>query len=252
MLNHNRTILVVDGLNCISSYFVEYLVSKYNRDRIVVLDNVRTDNLKSVSDKIAFEYLDVNDNKITKLFDTYKFDIVVSFIESTKIKQLCSSFDIRYLLILPWYKKLENVDTIIRMSHCYCERNDSQCVLQKMIADALMQNYIFVKNDGLIIRNWVNVIDCCRAIDSLLDFGKITQDYIIKSNFEISDRDVARMILKKLELPTSFVEYQDAIELQYDFTNDCDNLVPQWQSKINFEDGLNSLIKWMKKQMLLV
>lgn len=251
MLNYNRTILVIGGSSCIGTHFVEYLVDKYERDRVVVLDKDSNNSLAKISDKIVFECFNVNDNKIYKLFEIYKFDVVISFVSCKKIRKICNDYAIRYLLVLSWYENYEDADIVVRLSHYYGECQNLNCNLSKMIVESLKQNLIFVKNDGTIIRDWIHVLDCCRAIDKLLDFGEVGQLYSIKSDFKISDRDVARMILKKLELPLSFVEYEDAIELQKDFTDSNNNLVPQWLPIISFEEGLDKLIIYIKKQLLL-
>ena len=62
--------------------------------------------------------------------------------------------------------------------------------------------------DGLYVRDWVYVEDHCRAIDAVLEKGKIGETYCIGGMTEdISNLDLVKKILKLLGKDESLIEY---------------------------------------------
>ena len=60
--------------------------------------------------------------------------------------------------------------------------------------------------DGKNVRDWVYVLDHCRALEVCLLFGKAGEVYNIGADNEMSNLDIAHLILKKFNRDESEIE----------------------------------------------
>lgn len=61
--------------------------------------------------------------------------------------------------------------------------------------------------DGRNVRDWIYVLDHCRALELCLLKGRVGEVYNIGADNEMSNRDIARLILKKFRRDESWIEY---------------------------------------------
>jgi dTDP-D-glucose 4,6-dehydratase len=240
MRQYNQTILIAGGMGFVGSHFIEHLYKKYSGDRLVVVDRVDT-NLSVLQDKVVLERSDVNNEDVFKL---YRPDVVISFVP--KFIEYCSEYDVkRYVQVLSWDDDLVTADATIRLAHCYGTGQSVNKFLPRCVLSVMKENVVWLNNDGESIRDWVYISDCCDAIDVVLNYGVRDKVYLASSGRSIRDRDIARMILEKFELPLSFIEYRDnVVEMVVDYSIDEKyDRVPNWKTKVEFEDGLDIVIK---------
>jgi nucleoside-diphosphate-sugar epimerase len=241
-----QTVFIIGGAGFIGSHFAQCL-TKIDNYRIVIIDKQDSANLDGIRHQIVFECCDVEGDKCGQLFEKYKCDIVFSFVVLNKIRQYCTNVK-RYFQILSYFDDSIDADIIIRIPYCMGSRLSSNHILYKMIESAVRQENITVIGDGSIARDWIYVKNCCDAILKLLDFCDIA-NYLVKPDFTICDRDLARKILEKFELPFSFIEYaENKIELQtnkLNFTNVV--TVTDLRVSIDIDDILSKVIGWVKE-----
>jgi dTDP-D-glucose 4,6-dehydratase len=238
---YNNTILIVGGMGFVGSYFVEFLMRKYAGDRIIVVDKESTDNLKDVRHNLVFE--NINIDNMQNVLDVYKPEILISFVPQ-HISYSCA----RYLQVLSWDDEPIAADITIRLSHCYGLRQRASRFMPKSITSAIREQIIYLNNDGEMFRDWVHVSDCCVAINNVLDYGQDGSAYLANSGKKVRDRDLASTILQKVELPRSFIEYnENVIEMVNDFSEGREyEKVPSWSAKVDFDEGLDGVIKGIK------
>jgi dTDP-glucose 4,6-dehydratase len=96
-------------------------------------------------------------------------------------------------------------------------------------------------------REWLHVIDHCRAIDAVLDRGRIGETYHVGSGIEASIEEIADAVLSTLDKPASLktiVEDRPGHDRRY--LLDCTKITKElgWTPTIGFEEGLADTVRW--------
>jgi dTDP-glucose 4,6-dehydratase len=98
-------------------------------------------------------------------------------------------------------------------------------------------------------REWVHVLDHCRAILLILEKGTIGQTYNVGTGIEKSIEEITDSILKILEKPESLKKYVPD-RLSHDrryLLNNSKMKKLGWKPTVNFDDGLKETINWYKE-----
>lgn len=108
-----------------------------------------------------------------------------------------------------------------------------------------------VYGDGLHVRDWLYVEDHCRAIDLILNKGKVGQTYLIGGlDKDISNLEVARKILKimgKSEEYLEFVADRPGHDRRYAIDWSQTKKELGWQPQYSFDEALIKTVHWYKK-----
>jgi dTDP-glucose 4,6-dehydratase len=96
-------------------------------------------------------------------------------------------------------------------------------------------------------REWLHVIDHCRAIDFVLDRGRIGETYHVGSGVEASIEEIADIVLDALDKPSSLktiVPDRPGHDRRY--LLDCTKITKElgWEPTIGFEAGLSETVQW--------
>ena len=107
-----------------------------------------------------------------------------------------------------------------------------------------------VYGDGLYIRDWLYVIDHCRAIDLVLNKGKVGETYLVGGmTKDISNLEVIRRILKIMGKDESFIEHiKDRPGHDRRYAVDWSKIEKElgWKPLHNFDEWLEKTIEWYK------
>ncbi|MFH1565474.1 MAG: dTDP-glucose 4,6-dehydratase [bacterium] len=96
-------------------------------------------------------------------------------------------------------------------------------------------------------REWLYVIDHCRAIDLVLKKGKIGETYNVGSGIEKSVEEIADIILEELKKPESMKKYvEDRPSHDRRYLLDSTKIRSElgWKPEVEFESGLRESIHW--------
>jgi dTDP-glucose 4,6-dehydratase len=119
-----------------------------------------------------------------------------------------------------------------------------------MISQAIAGLPLPVYGDGLNVRDWINVLDHCHAIDSILRKGNEGEIYNIGGECELENIAVARMILATLDRSESLVRFvTDRPAHDRRYALDCTKLKNElgWGPSWKFENGLAETIRWYQE-----
>jgi len=98
-------------------------------------------------------------------------------------------------------------------------------------------------------REWIHVLDHCKAIDLVLEKGKIGETYNIGTGNERSVEEITSIILSTLDKPTSMKEYvQDRPSHDRRYLLDSSKIEKElgWRPEIEFEEGIKKTVLWYK------
>lgn len=108
-----------------------------------------------------------------------------------------------------------------------------------------------VYGDGLYVRDWLYVEDHCRAIDLILQKGKIGETYLVGGLTEdISNIEIVKRILKimsKDESEVEFVKDRPGHDLRYAIDWSRINKELGWQPEHDFDEYLKLTVDWYLK-----
>ncbi|GAH30570.1 unnamed protein product, partial [marine sediment metagenome] len=74
------------------------------------------------------------------------------------------------------------------------------------ITNALEEKPLPLYGDGSQIRDWIYVIDHCKAIDMLLEKGEVGEVYNIATGNLIQNIEIAKRIVNILDIPESMIK----------------------------------------------
>ena len=109
------------------------------------------------------------------------------------------------LLAWAYYRTYGLPVVISRCSNNYGPRQHPEKFIPTVILNALQDKAIPIYGDGLYVRDWIHVLDHCRAIDLILHKGKAGEVYNVGADNELANIDLAKMILRILGKPESLL-----------------------------------------------
>ena len=119
------------------------------------------------------------------------------------------------------------------------------------ITNILENKKVPIYGDGLYVRDWLYVIDHCRAIDLVLNKGKVGQTYLVGGmTNDISNLEVIKKILKIMGKDESSIEYvKDRPGHDRRYAVDWSKIQKElgWKPLHNFDEWLEKTVAWYKE-----
>jgi len=136
---------------------------------------------------------------------------------------------------------------IVRPSNNFGPNQYPEKLIPVMIIKALRDETLPVYGDGRQIRDWLYVNDTARALDCIINKGKIGEVYNIAGRNERENIEVVRFILQTLQKPETLLQHvkdRPGHDRRYslDDTKLCREL--GFQHLGSFEENLKSTIQW--------
>lgn len=151
------------------------------------------------------------------------------------------------LLTMAYHRTYGLPVTISRCSNNYGPYQFPEKLIPLMIANALADKPLPVYGTGENVRDWLYVEDHCRAIDMILENGKVGEVYNIGGHNERSNLDVVKTILKQLGKPESLITFvgdRNGHDLRYAIDPSKIHGELGWMPETKFDDGICQTIDW--------
>ena len=151
------------------------------------------------------------------------------------------------LLVMAYHRTYKIPTTISRCSNNYGPYHFPEKLIPLMIINALSDKKLPVYGDGKNVRDWLYVEDHCRAIDLILQKGRVGEVYNIGGHNERANIDVVKTILKELGKPEDLIEYvtdRKGHDRRYAIDPTKIHTELGWESETKFEDGIKKTVKW--------
>ena len=136
---------------------------------------------------------------------------------------------------------------VTRCSNNYGPYQHVEKLIPLMISNAFHDKPLPVYGDGKNVRDWIFVEDHCRAIDLVLQKGKVGEVYNIGGNNEWQNIQIVEMILSILNKPKSLIHYvKDRLGHDRRYAIDASKIFQElgWQPQTEFKLGLQNTIQW--------
>ena len=154
------------------------------------------------------------------------------------------------------YMKTYDIPSIIsNCSNNYGPYQFPEKLIPLVINNILSKKEIPIYGDGQNIRDWLYVEDHIRAIDLIINKGKIGENYLIGGFNELKNIDLVKKIIETTDkllgkkpgsskYLMSFVEDRPGHDERYAI--DSSKIISDlgWKPMIKFEDGILKTVKW--------
>jgi dTDP-glucose 4,6-dehydratase len=138
---------------------------------------------------------------------------------------------------------------IVRASNCYGPRQHPEKLIPLCILNALAGDPLPVYGDGMQVRNWLYVEDCCAAIDAVLDRGEPARVYTAGGPDELPNIEVVKRILELTGRDESLIEHvrdRPGHDRRYSLSSDRLRGL-SWEPAVDFAIGIEQTVAWYRE-----
>ncbi len=149
-------------------------------------------------------------------------------------------------LVLSYFATYKLPVIIVRSSNNFGQYQFPEKVIPLFITNALEDKKLSLYGDGLNVRDWLYVLDNCRAIDLILHKGQVGSIYNVAARNEKTNLELTKVILKIMGKPEGLIEYvKDRPGHDRRYSLDWTKIKALgWQPQYQFEEALRQTIKW--------
>jgi dTDP-glucose 4,6-dehydratase len=118
------------------------------------------------------------------------------------------------------------------------------------IMKAMGDEQVPLYGDGLNVRDWIYVEDCCRAIYLVFEKGKDGEIYNIGGGNEKTNIEITRLILKVLNKPEGLINYvpdRPGHDRRYALDSNKIKKELGWRAIHDFDEAIRKTIDWYKE-----
>ena len=151
------------------------------------------------------------------------------------------------LLVLAYNRTYGLPVTISRCSNNYGPYHFPEKLIPLMIVNALHDKPLPVYGEGLNVRDWLYVEDHCKAIDLILQNGRVGEVYNIGGHNEMKNIDIVKLICKALGKPESLITHvadRKGHDMRYAIDPTKIHNELGWLPETCFNDGIKKTIDW--------
>jgi len=153
------------------------------------------------------------------------------------------------LLVSAFARTYGSEALIIRASNNYGPRQHPEKLIPLCILNAIAGDPLPVYGDGMQIRNWLFVEDCCSAVDAVLERGEPGQVYNVGGPDELPNLEVVRRILALTDRDESLIEYvtdRPGHDRRYSLSAARLEALG-WEAAVRFDEGIERTVTWYRE-----
>lgn len=139
---------------------------------------------------------------------------------------------------------------LTRCSNNYGPLQFPEKLIPLMIINALHDKPLPVYGDGLNVRDWIYVIDHNRAVETVLEKGKVGEVYNIGADQEMTNIEIIRLILNilgKSEDLITYVKDRPGHDRRYAIDSTKIENELDWKPEYKFEEAIVRTVEWYKE-----
>ena len=155
-------------------------------------------------------------------------------------------------LMVRSYQKTFGLNTnVTRCSNNYGPFQYPEKIIPLFVTNLIQKKKLPMYGSGSNIREWIHVEDHCRGIELVISNGKSGEIYNIGSGNEMTNLELATLILKEMgedESRIEFVNDRQGHDFRYSVSSERISRDLGFSPKIDFLTGLRSTIDFYKKE----
>jgi dTDP-glucose 4,6-dehydratase len=138
---------------------------------------------------------------------------------------------------------------IMRASNNYGPYQYPEKLIPLCILNALAGDPLPVYGDGMQVRNWLFVEDCCASVDLVLERGEPGEVYNVGGLDELPNIEVVKRILALTggdESLISYVKDRPGHDRRYSLSSERLHALG-WKAAVGFDEGLRRTVDWYRE-----
>ena len=151
------------------------------------------------------------------------------------------------LLVRAYHRTYGLPVTISSCSNNYGPYQFPEKLIPLMIANVLAGKPLPVYGEGLNVRDWLYVEDHCKAIDLILQGGRVGETYNIGGHNEMKNIDIVKLILAELGGSEDLITYvtdRKGHDMRYAIDPTKIHNELGWLPETMFAEGIKKTIQW--------
>jgi dTDP-glucose 4,6-dehydratase len=151
------------------------------------------------------------------------------------------------LMALSFYHTYDMPVVVTRCSNNYGQLQFPEKLIPLMIINALNDKKLPVYGDGMNVRDWIYVLDHNKAIDLVLEKGRVGEVYNIGASKEMPNIEIIKLILNKLNKGEDLIEYvKDRLGHDRRYAIDSAKIQNElgWSPQFDFANAIENTIDW--------
>lgn len=155
------------------------------------------------------------------------------------------------LLVLAYVRTHGLPGVISRCSNNYGTHQYPEKLIPFFVKRLMAGENVPVYGDGSNVRDWLHVKDHCRAIELVLQSGKVGEVYNVGAHNEHSNLTVVKQMFSILGFSEDRIEFvKDRPGHDIRYAIDASKLKRDlgWEPQIGFEEGFRDTIEWYQEQ----
>ena len=154
------------------------------------------------------------------------------------------------------YVRTYNLPAIVtNCSNNYGPRQHPEKLIPKLIYNILNNKVLPIYGKGKNSREWIYVDDHCEALIKVLKFGKVGEFYNIGSNYNLSNIEVVKKLLRVAKskmiigrnVKINYVKDRPGHDIRYALESRKIKNKLKWKPKMSFNEGLAKTFDWYMK-----
>jgi dTDP-glucose 4,6-dehydratase len=138
---------------------------------------------------------------------------------------------------------------IIRPSNNFGPYQYPEKFIPLFVTNAYEEKDLPLYGKGTNVRDWLYVEDNCRAIETLMQKGKLGEVYNIGANNEVQNLEIAEKIVDLLGKQKSLIKFvPDRLGHDLRYAVDCSKIHSLgWKQEKEFDDALGFTVRWYQE-----
>jgi len=189
-------------------------------------------------------FIQVSTDEVYGSIDVGEFSESSSLVPSSPYSASKAAAD---LLCVSYCKTYHTPIIITRCSNNYGPYQFPEKLIPLTITNAIEDKTIPIYGDGLNVRDWIFVTDHCRAIDVILQRGRLGEVYNIEGGNEKTNLNIVNTVLNILGKPQSLAKFvTDRPGHDRRYALDTTKITQElgWQATASFEQALAETVAW--------
>ncbi len=151
-------------------------------------------------------------------------------------------------LVRSFYHSFDLPITISNCSNNYGPYQSPEKFIPRMITNLLTGQKVKVYGDGLNVRDWLHVLDHCRAIEAIIQKGKIGETYVIGGlTKDINNLELTKTVLSLMGRGVDQIEFvtdRPGHDRRYAVNWEKIKNELDWNPQYTFKEGIKATIDW--------
>jgi len=159
------------------------------------------------------------------------------------------------LLVCSYIKTFKIQASISRSTNNFGPFQHLEKLIPTIVFHTLNSTQVPVYGNGENVRDWIYVLDHCKAVDKIIRSpNAIGQIYNVSADTPIKNMHLIRRIQELLgQIPPLFTFVPDRKGHDLRYAVDCEKIKTElgWQAETDFDEGLQTTVDWFVKKLAL-